>query len=662
VFSKIIETSYQLKKIKVLYIDSDDNYIESALEILKNYFENILVSTSSADASLNLEKSHFDFILIDINISNNEGIELVKKIKEKNEDVLIVFFSEFDNHEYLLESMKLEVDGYIFKPIDLVQFNSVIEKITDKFNCKSQLSNNINFLNQYVDIVDNSTIISKTDIDGNITYVNDKFCNITGYNRAELIGKSHNILKYKDNPDEFYKDMWRTIKVEKKEWHGIIKNVSKTGKIYYMKATIKPLFDIDGNIVEFIAFRDSLNLILDDKKHLLNKIELNKLSLLILVQIQEFDMLEKFYNIVKVDQVEKTFASNLVSYLPASFIFEDVYTLGDGKYALLTDYRSFEKLEIKLHDYLEDFVKNVTDSILEIDGIEYDLNIILSYSCGKYSLYEDAKAGLEVAITKNKIINYSNDSSIKVNLEAKKNFEIIKMVKIALDNYKIVSYFQPIINNKTKEIEKYESLVRLINEAGDVISPFDFLNVSKKGNYYNKITSRVLENSFKMLDFVNTKLSINLSALDIEKEQTREEIFDLLDKYKEQNNRIVFELLEDENVKDFRSIKLFIKKVKKRGVMIAIDDFGAGYSNFERLLDFEPDILKIDGSLVKNIEKDDYSKNIIETIVSFAKKQKILTIAEYVENETIFNLLNEIGVDYSQGYYFGKPESLEKKH
>ncbi|PLY09027.1 MAG: diguanylate cyclase [Arcobacter sp.] len=373
-------------------------------------------------------------------------------------------------------------------------------------------------------------------------------------------------------------------------------------------------------------------------------------------------MLEKFYNIVKVDQVEKTFASNLVSYLPASFIFEDVYTLGDGKYALLTDYRSFEKLEIKLHDYLEDFVKNVTDSILEIDGIEYDLNIILSYSCGKFSLYEDAKAGLEVAITKNKIINYSNDSSIKINLEAKKNFEIIKMVKIALDNYKIVSYFQPIINNKTKEIEKYESLVRLINEAGDVISPFDFLNVSKKGNYYNKITSRVLENSFKMLDFVNTKLSINLSALDIEKEQTREEIFDLLDKYKEQNNRIVFELLEDENVKDFRSIKLFIKKVKKRGVMIAIDDFGAGYSNFERLLDFEPDILKIDGSLVKNIEKDDYSKNIIETIVSFAKKQKILTIAEYVENETIFNLLNEIGVDYSQGYYFGKPESLEKKH
>ena len=92
--------------------------------------------------------------------------------------------------------------------------------------------------------------------------------------------------------------------------------------------------------------------------------------------------------------------------------------------------------------------------------------------------------------------------------------------------------------------------------------------------------------------------------------------------------------------------------------MIAIDDFGAGYSNFERLLEFSPDILKIDGKLVKNIANDVYSKNIVETIVSFTKKQKIITIAEFVENEQIYNILAELGVDYSQGYYFGKPENI----
>jgi len=167
-----------------------------------------------------------------------------------------------------------------------------------------------------------------------------------------------------------------------------------------------------------------------------------------------------------------------------------------------------------------------------------------------------------------------------------------------------------------------------------------------------------LENSFKILEHITTKISINLSSLDIEKEETRGILYELLERYSSDAGRIVFELLEDENVKDFAVIKRFIKKVKKLGVMIAIDDFGAGYSNFERLLEFEPDILKIDGSLIKNIANDIYSRNIVETIVSFAKKQNIITIAEFVENEEIFNILNNLGVDYSQGYYFGEPKKI----
>ncbi|WP_428024743.1 EAL domain-containing protein [Arcobacter sp.] len=660
-FSSIIDKSHNQKILKVLFLEDDDKIVSIVEDFLKAYFFKLTVSVNCTDVLEILEKNFFDFIIIDADVSGINLIEQITKIKEINNELSIVIIAKDINSDLMKKCIQLSVDGYLLKPLEREQFNLIIKKEIAYQNSKYRLESNINYLNQYVDVVDKSTIISKTDIDGKITYVNENFCKITGYSKDELLGITHRILRHKDNPDILYKEMWDTIKTQKKEWHGILKNISKSGKVYYIKSTIKPILDLEGNISEFVAFRDSVNVVLDDKKHLLSKIESNKLSLLILVQIEEFDMLEKFYNIVKVDQVEKTFASNLLAYLPDNYIFEEVYALGDGRYALLCDYYAFEKLKFNINQYLEIFVKNVTESVLEIDGIEYDLNVILSYSCGKYSLYEDAKAGLEEAITKNKVINYSNDSSIKINREAKKNFEIIKMVKIALDNYKIVSYFQPIINNKTREIEKYESLVRLINEEGEVISPYEFLNISKKGNYYNKITSRVLENSFKMLEFVNTKLSINLSALDIEKEQTRKEIFSLLDEYKEQNNRIVFELLEDENVKDFRSIKKFIKRVKKRGVMIAIDDFGAGYSNFERLLDFEPDILKIDGSLVKNIEKDAFSRNIIETIVTFAKKQKILTIAEYVENETIFNLLNEIGVDYSQGYYFGKPEAFERE-
>ena len=97
-------------------------------------------------------------------------------------------------------------------------------------------------------------------------------------------------------------------------------------------------------------------------------------------------------------------------------------------------------------------------------------------------------------------------------------------------------------------------------------------------------------------------------------------------------------------------------QLKAKGVQIAIDDFGTGYSNFERLLEYKPDILKIDWSLIKNILTNPTNRNIVETIVMFAQKQHMKTVAEFVEDETIFHLVKAMGIDYSQGYAFGKPE------
>ncbi|HIP21298.1 MAG TPA: EAL domain-containing protein, partial [Sulfurimonas sp.] len=222
----------------------------------------------------------------------------------------------------------------------------------------------------------------------------------------------------------------------------------------------------------------------------------------------------------------------------------------------------------------------------------------------------------------------------------------------------ILSFFQVIVD-KDREIYKYESLVRLIEKDGSVMAPFFFLDVAKQGKYYTQISSIVLENSFKALEKVEADISINLSAIDMENESIREEIYTLLHNSGEKAKRVTFELLEDEEMKDFEVIKAFIVKVKSYGVKIAIDDFGSGYSNYERLLDFQPDIIKIDGSLVKNIESSKFSVSIVKSIIFFAREQGLCVIAEYVENETIFNILKDLGVEYFQGYYFGKPEPLE---
>jgi PAS domain S-box-containing protein len=659
---KLEEISSFCKTLNLLYVVKDKNNEDNNLEYFKNFFNEVSLIDNGFDALKEFGENKFSIIISDIDIDGINGFELIEKIKNINKNIVTMIYSQNDDKESFLKTIYLKIDGYLMPPFDTNNFLEIlcksIEKCKAKKEKKEKKIESLRIQKQYTDLVDKNSIISRTDKNGIITFVNENFCKVSEYTKEELLGKTHNLVRHPDNSKEIYIDLWNTIKNKKAEWSGVIKNLSKSGKIYYIKTTIKPILDLNGEILEFISVRSNVNTILSDKKHLIDKIESNNLFLLILIQIEDFDILDKFYNTLTVDKIEKMFAFDMLAYLPNSYVFENIYNIGNGRYTLLADFFDFSSSQTNINDYLESFVKNIKKSTLTVDEIEYDLNIIVSYTFGKEHLYEDAKCGLDEAINKKMLIKYANDSSIQEHIEAKKNMEVIKMVKIALDNYKIVSYFQPIINNKTKIIEKYESLVRLVDEEGNVLSPYSFLDISKKGSYYNKITHRVLENSFKILEHISTKISINLSSLDIEKEETRDILYELLERYSSDTSRIVFELLEDESVKDFAVIKRFIQKVKKLGVMIAIDDFGAGYSNFERLLEFEPDILKIDGSLIKNIANDIYSRNIVETIVSFAKKQNIITIAEFVENEEIFNILYNLGVDYSQGYYFGEPEKI----
>ncbi len=659
---KLDKILLQSKEITVLYVVKNDNCMNNNLEYFENIFKKVVCVNDGQTALNKFISNKFELIITDVDISSINGFDLIKETKRIATNTISIIYTDNEDKNSFLRTIELSIDGYLIKPFDEDAFFKILNKSLSKYNKKNEnkkIENDFKLLKQYHETINRSTIVSKTNKYGIITYANNNFCKVSEYSKRELIGSNHNIVRHPDNPKELYADLWQTIFGKKKEWTGILKNLSKSGQSYYVKTTIRPILDTNDEVVEFIAVRNNISTIMSDKNQLIDKIHSGNLSILTLVQIEEFDILDKFYNISTVDKIEKMFAYDLLSYLPNGYVFDNIYNIGNGRFALLTDFFDYSATQTNINEYLELFVSNIRNSTLVIDDIEYDLNIIVSYSFGKENLYEDAKCGLDEAFRKKEVIKCSNDLSIQEHIEAKKNMEIIKMVKIALDNYKIVSYFQPIINNKTRKIEKYESLVRLVDEKGDVLSPFTFLDISKKGNYYNKITHRVLENSFKMLDHITTKISINLSSLDIEKFDTQEKLFELLEEYKEYNSRIIFEILEDEDAKDFTLIKRFIKKVKKMGVQIAIDDFGSGYSNFERLLAFEPDILKIDGSLIKNIVDDKYSKDLVETIVSFAKKQNIQTVAEFVENEEIFNILNSIGVDYSQGYYFGKPESID---
>ncbi|MCK4440412.1 MAG: EAL domain-containing protein [Sulfurovaceae bacterium] len=649
--------SIKQSNLEVLYVEDNSTIRETTKKLLNCFFKNITIAIDGEDGYNKFKKNKFDLVITDINMPKLNGIDMIKKIREIEINIPILILSSHTDTESFLKSIKYRIHGYILKPFQKKQFiktiNSIIKEIKKNKNQELQMQ----LLEQYKDMIDEGTIISKTDPKGLITYVNDAFCNISGHDRHELIGKNHNIIRAQDIPKETFRVLWDTIKNKKEAWEGIIKNRTKDNGLYYVKSTIKPILNEKGEIEEYIALRTLITDIIHPKKQLLDFLKLSNESIIILIKIEHFDYIQSSLGEEETKEIEKRFAQEIFKAQKNEKIFHKVYILENGEFAFAKKVEDCKKTIPETIECIKNFKKNINSNKIHIKSINYDLSVVISFAYGKYA-FEDAESGIKQLINNKQGFIIANGLREKNQKEAIKHIQTFTLIKNAIESYNIISYFQPIVNNKTKKIDKYESLIRLVDSNNKVLSPALFLDSAKKGQYYSKITSIVFKNSFEALNNTQMNISINLSALDIEQPKTQKKFFKLLQEYKLEAHRIIVELTEDANIINSQIIKNFIEEVRAFGVEIAIDDFGEGLSNFSRILTYQPNYIKIDGSIVKNIEKDEISKSMVETIVNFAKKANIKTIAEYVENEKIFDILCDLGVDYSQGYYFGKAELL----
>ncbi|MEN4046745.1 EAL domain-containing protein [Sulfurimonas sp. NWX367] len=655
---EIQEVTKYSQSLKVLYVEDDIDAREITTMLLEDFFDTIIVAQNGQEGLEKFQKESIDIIITDINMPHMNGLEMAKKIRAINKEVPIIILSAHNEEDFFLQSIQIGINGYLLKPIDMKQLSSTIFQVTQRYKYALQAKQNLHLLKEYQEATNNSAIVSKTDTAGIITYVNDAFCEISGYTKEELIGKNHNIIRHPDNPKSIFQEMWDTIKNKKKIWKGSIRNRTKNGKSYYLDATVKPILDLEGNILEYISLRHDITDIMHPLKQLKNELKNAHNPLLVYIKLEDYDDLEDFYDTNTLYILEQKARIYLQNTFAKKYSFDKIYQLQNGEYAFILDAKEHTDNITLFVQELQALQQQVRDDTIAFEDLEYDIAILLTFAYENDKLYESVKLGMKKLVKEKQRFLLANNFASQEQRKAQENIRTVHMIKDAIRNSKIISYFQPIINNNTQKIEKYESLVRLVKEDGTVLSPYFFLETAKRSNYYLKITNIVLEHSFTVLRHCEADISINLSALDIELLSMRKKILSLLQKYKESAHRIVFELLEDERIKDFETVKQFIAEIKQYGVKIAIDDFGAGYSNFERLLEYQPDILKIDGCLIRDIETSTYSLSAVKSIVTFAKEQKLQTVAEFIENEAIFRIVKKLGIDFSQGYYFGKPEPL----
>ncbi|WPD24105.1 MAG: EAL domain-containing protein [Candidatus Electrothrix aestuarii] len=544
------------------------------------------------------------------------------------------------------------------------QYTQELEKTVQ--NQTGELQEQVNLLREYSKVLDASLIVSKGDLEGNITYVNDKMCQVFGYGPSELIGRPHSFLQHSDMDDHVFLELWKSIQA-KRIWQGLLKNRKKDGSHCWAQTTVCPILDNTGEIVEYIAARADVTELVENRQEmqallttdnltgLPNRYQMlidlshQTLMTVILFDIHAFADINDYFGIETGDRILVEFVRRLQRECEDKPC--ELYKLpGDQTALLVTEEWSLPEVEATVEQF--------TDCITRKPFYVNDSEIAVHVTCGiAWNVEKNGLLEADIALKqakKNRQEYVVNKESGNFMLELEKNHSIAVDIKNALREGRVVTFFQPIIRAATGEIDKYECLVRIIDEDGTVLSPYLFLDAAKKARIYTKITMAVIDRACAAFADSTMEFSVNLSTQDILDLAVVRHLKKRLGK-SSIGSRAILEIVETEGFENYDEVAEFIKEMKEMGCKIAIDDFGSGHSNYERLMKLQVDYLKIDGSILKKLTSDEISQTIVETIVAVAKKLGIQTVAEFVYDKDTAELATSLGVDFLQGYYFSEP-------
>ncbi len=646
----------------------------------KNFLENVL--SSIPDIFLVLDEKGTIILSNDVAKKKLKDIpDITKNILIKSDDKevsLKELLSEIINSKKIYKNFnsRLILNGKEI-PIHLVA--SPLNADTKKgllliIRDVSQLKEKENFLNLYKTIYENTIdAIGIVDTEGRYVDQNKSNEELLGYTIEEIRGKRFPDFLKIPNAEEVLEQL-----KEKGRLRFISTTIDRHGNKKYLDIVALAVKDKEGKDKYYVGIKRDITSILQREKELeelTQKLEKrlytdpltglpNRLKLiedlkniaspkLAILNIDDFKEINDFYGYQAGDFILKQLGIEIKEFLTDSSY--KLYKLSADEYAILSiryiQSHEFERVISQLIYYIEETPINYEDN-------EIYVSITAGISLENHNILNKADMALKYAKENKKPIAYYTDK-LQMKELYEKNILITRKIKDALKADRIAVYYQPIFEVRTGKISKFEALVRLVDFDKKVLMPKEFLDIAKKAKLYPEITKKVLRKTFEKFKYINKEFSINISIEDIHNREITGIIFDYLCQ-EDFKNRVVFEILESEGIKSYTEVSEFFKEVKKLGGKIAIDDFGSGYSNFEYILKLDVDFIKIDGSLIKNIDKDLYSQVIVETIINFAKKLGIRTVAEYVHSEEVYEMAKNLGIDYCQGYYLSPPKPFEE--
>jgi diguanylate cyclase len=387
------------------------------------------------------------------------------------------------------------------------------------------------------------------------------------------------------------------------------------------------------------------------KEKLIETVEAQSDHTLILCNIDNFDSINSTYGYEIGDRVLVSFAQYVRGFLHQN---HSLYRVASDEFVIFCPHYSKDHAACPI----DTLYQGIQGHVFTIDDIAISLTCTIGIASSPNALVK-AHAAMKEArqIGKNRYHVYRDNSDFIA--RQKNNIEWMRKIRLALNEGRVIPYYQPIVDNATRRIVKYEALARIM-ENGIPISPIHFLEPARLVGLLPSITERMIEQSFALFAGREGSFSINITEEDLQNGYFPSLMAMMEEQYGIDPKRVTLEILEDISVNGTQKSLDQLQELSQRGYKIAIDDFGSDKSNFYRIHSMRVDIIKIDAAYIQDIDSNHVSELIVKAIVSIAQAMGIPTVAEYVCSESVYNKVTSMGITYSQGYYFGEPTRFVK--
>lgn len=488
----------------------------------------------------------------------------------------------------------------------------------------------------YRKAVDAAAIFSETDLSGRITYVNEQFCDVSGYPREELLGANHRILNSGFHPPEFFVGMWRTIS-RGQVWKGEICNRGKDGTVYWVDSTMVPLVDEStGQVRKYLSIRFDVS----EKRQLLHTLQWRV----------GHDVLTGLPNRAYLsDLLNQALESSRADGIPLAVCMLDL----DGFKAVNDGYghASGDLLLIEVAKRLKSIMRG-EDVVARLAGDEFVL------------ILRHADQAMYVAKQSGRNRYYVFD--VLKGREIKATHEQVERVRQALAAGELCLHYQPKVNMRTGEVLGFEGLLRWHHPKKGLMEPCDFLPVVEQTDLIIDIGEWVIDQAIRQMHEwqragAHWSISVNIAARHFQRADFVARLKVLLGRYAEvAPEKLDLEIIESAAIENMQHVSQCLKACQALGVRFSLDDFGTGYSSLSYLKRLPTETIKIDKSFVRDILHDQDDLALTTAVVGLARAFGRNVIAEGLESEAQGCLLMELGCEVAQGYFIARPMPIRE--